>query len=76
MKETLVVVNGKNSLNVRPFPTERRERNQKYIHFNIFGIKLFKVNTHKNLTRSLGGRFTKKGVSFNVGKRYLGFNSK
>jgi len=76
MKETLVVVNGKNSLNVRPFPTERRERNQKYIHFNIFGIKLFKVNTHKNLTRSLGGRFTKKGLSFNIGKRYLGFNSK
>ena len=76
MKETLVVVNGKNSLNVRPFPTESRERTQKYIHFNIFGIKLFKVNTHKNLTRSLGGRFTKKGLSFNIGKRYLGFYSK
>ena len=76
MKETLVVVNGKNSLNVRPFPTERRERNQKYIHFNIFGIKLFKVNTHKNLRRYFGVRFTKKGISFNIGKRYLGLTSK
>jgi len=76
MKETLVVVNGKNRLNVRPFPTERRERNQKYIYVGMFGIKLFKVNTHKNLTRSFGGRFTKKGLSFNIGKRYLGFNSK
>ena len=76
MKETLVVVNGKNRLNVNPFPTKRRERNQQYIHFNIFGVKLFRVNTHKNLTRSLGGRFTRKGVSLNIGKRYLGFYSK
>lgn len=76
MKETLIVVNGKNRVNVRPFATERRERNQKYIHFNLFGIKLFKVNTHKNLTRSFGARFTNKGISFNIGKRYLGFNSK
>ena len=76
MKETLVVVNGKNSINVRPFSTKRRERNQQYIHFNIFGVNLFRVNTHKNLTRSLGGRFTKKGVSLNIGKRYLGFYSK
>ena len=76
MKETLVIVNGKNSINVRPFSTKRRERNQQYIYFGMLGIKLFKVSTHKNLTRSLGGRFTKKGVSFNIGKRYLGFYSK
>ena len=76
MRETLVIVNGKNRVNVKPFQTKRRERNQQYIHVNIFGIKLFKVNTHKNGTRSLGGRFTRKGVSFNIGKRYLGFYSK
>lgn len=76
MKETLIVVNGKNRVNVKPFATERRERNQKYIHFNLFGIKLFKVNTHKNLTRSFGGRFTKTGLSLNIGKRYLGFYNK
>ena len=76
MKETLVVVNGINSLNVRPFPTKRRERNQQYISLNMFGKKLCKINTHKNLTRSLGGRLTKKGISFNIGKRYLGFHSK